>query len=242
MTCFRSFLFPLLAAAAALLVFSCTAAAEEAATTAATTCHLKNVTPRNFAPSFSAQSVIEGEFVKISLEQYLKAGKWVVLLFYPFDFTFVCPTEIRAFSEHAGDFASINTQVLGISTDSHHTHLAWIRTEPKNGGLGHINYPLVADTSKAISRAYGVLVEDENDGMYGAALRGLFIIDPSGKIRSVTINDDHVGRSVEETLRLIKGFQYADTHDVVCPAGWLPGKKTIKPNPEGIREYFKESL
>jgi peroxiredoxin (alkyl hydroperoxide reductase subunit C) len=129
---------------------------------------------------------------------------------------------------------------LGISTDSHHTHLAWIRTKREDGGLGKVNFPLIADTSKQISRSYGVLVEDSEDAMYGAALRGLFVIDPKGTVRSLTINDDAVGRHVDETLRLIKAFQYADTHDgEVCPASWKPGDRTMKANPEGVREYFR---
>jgi peroxiredoxin (alkyl hydroperoxide reductase subunit C) len=177
-------------------------------------------------------------FAKLSVADYLRAGKWVVLLFYPFDFTFVCPTEIIAFSEAHRNFSEITAQVLAISTDSHHTHLAWVRTPRKDGGLGVMNIPLVADTSKTISKAYGVLVEDENDAMYGAALRGLFLIDPKGTIRSVQINDDHVGRNVEETIRLIKAFQFADEHGEVCPANWHPGDATIKPDPVGSKEFF----
>jgi len=198
------------------------------------------VTPRNTAPAFKAQAVIDEKFAKVSLEQYTKAGKWVVLLFYPYDFTFVCPTEILSFSAATSAFAEIDTQVLAISTDSVHTHLAWQRTKREDGGLGPVDIPLVADTSKQISRSYGVLVEDQDDPMFGAALRGLFIIDPTGKVRSLTINDDQAGRNVDEVLRLIKAFQYAATHEgEVCPASWQPGSQTIKANPEGIKEYFK---
>ena len=121
------------------------------------------------------------------------------------DFTFVCPTEIQAFSENHGAFAEVGAQVLAISTDSHHTHLAWIRTAREDGGLGPIAIPLVADTSKQISRRYGVLVEDSDDPMFGAALRGLFIIGPDGRIRSLQMNDDQVGRNWQEALRIIKG-------------------------------------
>lgn len=134
--------------------------------------------PRHAAPLFKSKAVLEDKFVDVSLSQYTEKGKWVVLLFYPFDYTFVCPTEIISFSEKAGDFAAIDTQVLAISTDSHHTHLAWSRTSRKDGGVGQLNIPLVADVSKRISTNYGVLVEDEDDDMFGAALRGLFIIDP----------------------------------------------------------------
>ena len=158
----------------------------------------------------------------------------------------VCPTELVAFSDRASEFSDINTKVVAISTDSHHTHLAWIRTKRVDGGLGGMNIPLVADISKEISRAYGVLVEDPEDDMYGAALRyegcaacqwpvalreahtpagggvcsGLFVIDPQGIIRSIQINDDQVGRSVTETVRLIKAFQFADEHKgEVCVVG-----------------------
>ena len=162
------------------------------------------------------------------------------LLFSPFDFTFVCPTEIQAFSSHYLDFLALNTSVLAISTDSHHTHLAWIRTPREDGGLGSINIPLVADTSKQISRRYGVLIDDADDSMYGAALRALFIIDPSGRIRSMQINDDQVGRNHEEALRIIGAFQWAEQNDAVCPASWKqPGDSTLKATPEGIREFWR---
>jgi peroxiredoxin 3 len=161
--------------------------------------------PRWKAPKFeNVQAVVDGEFKQVSLKDF--AGKYVVLLFYPFDFTYVCPTEIIAFSEAVEKFAALNTQVLGISTDSHFTHLAWINTPRANGGLGKINFPLLADISKDLSRDYGVLVGCKKDPMYGAALRGLFIIDGKGKIRTVQINDEQVGRSVDETLRLVKAF------------------------------------
>lgn len=129
-----------------------------------------------------------------------------MIVFYPFDFTYVCPTELIAFSEAVSQFDQVNSKILGVSTDSHHTHLAWVKTPRTEGGLGKIEFPLLADFSKEISRNYGVLVDDAQDGMYGAALRGIFIIDGEGKIRSMQINDDSVGRSVDETLRLIKGF------------------------------------
>ena len=130
--------------------------------------------------------------------------------------------------------------MLAISTDSHHTHLAWTRTSRADGGVGKLDIPLVADVSKRIAQSYGVLVTDENDDMFGAALRGLFIIDPKGLVRSVQINDDAVGRSVDETIRILKAFQYADTHaGEACPASWTPGSDTIKANPYGSKEYFK---
>jgi len=199
-----------------------------------------NVRPRKEAPLFKAKAVLNDKFIDVSLKQYAAEGKWSVLLFYPFDYTFVCPTEIISFSEHNKDFVDINTQVLAISTDSHHTHLAWSRTPRDQGGVGKLQIPLVADTSKRISADYGVLVTEEDDDMFGAALRGLFIIDPAGIIRSIQINDDAVGRSVEETLRLLKAFQWADGHvGEACPASWTPGSDTIKTNPYESKEYFK---
>ena len=142
----------------------------------------------------------------------------------------MCPTELIAYSEAMSSFSEINASILGVSTDSHHTHLAWVKTPRTEGGLGKIDYPLLGDFSKEISRKYGVLVEEESDPMFGAALRGIFIIDENGIVRSMQINDDSVGRSVDETLRLIKGFQFADKHGQVCPANWQPGEKTIIPN------------
>jgi len=200
----------------------------------------KHLRPRMKAPLFKAKSVLNDEFVDIDLQNNIDQGKWTVLLFYPFDYTFVCPTEIISFSQNNQNFKDINTQVLAISTDSHHTHLAWTRTPRENGGVGQLEIPLVADISKRISANYGVLVSEEDDDMFGAALRGLFIIDPTGTVRQMQINDDAVGRSVEETLRLVKGFQYADSHQgEACPASWIPGGDTIKANPNDSKDYFK---
>ena len=165
-----------------------------------------------------------------------------MLLFYPFDFTYVCPTELIAFSENIAKFKELNTEVLGISTDSHFTHLAWLKTKREEGGIEQLSYPLIADISKEISKSYGVLVEDREDELFGAALRGLFIIDGKGKVRTLQINDAPVGRSVEETLRLIQAFQYTDVHGEVCPAGWKPGQKTIIPDQEKKRVYFQETF
>jgi alkyl hydroperoxide reductase subunit AhpC len=177
--------------------------------------------PRQYAPTFKAKAVIDDKFIDVSLKEYIDAKKWVVMLFYPFDFTFVCPTEILSFSGKNTEFQGLNAQVLAISTDSHHTHLAWSRTSRPDGGVGKLEIPLVADISKKISADYGVLVDDENDGMYGAALRGLFIIDPSGLVRHIQVNDDAVGRSVDETIRILQAFQYADSHQgEACPASW----------------------
>jgi len=184
------------------------------------------------APDFTATAVVDQEFKEISLAQY--RGKYVVLFFYPLDFTFVCPTEITAFSDRYADFSSRNTEVLGVSVDSQFSHLAWVQTDRKNGGLGDIAYPLVADLNKTIARDYQVLDEDA-----GIALRGLFIIDPDGVVMHSTINNLPVGRSVDETLRVLQAFQYVQSHpDEVCPANWTPGEKTMNPDPVKSKDFF----
>jgi len=185
------------------------------------------------APDFKGQAVVDGQFKEISLSDY--KGKYLVLFFYPLDFTFVCPTEIIAFSEAMDKFSDLNTAVVGVSTDSHFSHLAWINTPRKQGGLGGLKYPLLSDFNKNISREYGVLVEEA-----GLALRGLFLIDPEGTLRQMTVNDLPVGRSVEETLRLVKAFQFVEKHGEVCPANWQPDSDTIKPDPEGSKAYFEK--
>ncbi|MFM7171025.1 MAG: peroxiredoxin, partial [Cyanobium sp.] len=157
------------------------------------------------APDFTATAVVDQEFKEVTLSHY--RGKYVVLFFYPLDFTFVCPTEITAFSDRYGDFSSRNTEVLGVSVDSQFSHLAWVQTDRKAGGLGDIAYPLVADLTKDIARSYGVLDEEA-----GIALRGLFIIDPDGVIMHSTINNLPVGRSVDETLRVLQAFQHVQSY------------------------------
>ncbi|XP_071946988.1 peroxiredoxin-2-like [Antedon mediterranea] len=185
------------------------------------------------APPFQGLAVVDGQFKEISLEDY--RGKYLVLFFYPLDFTFVCPTEIIAFSDRAAEFHNLDTEVIGVSVDSHFSHLAWINTPRKDGGLGQMNIPLLSDFKKKISRDYGVLLENE-----GLALRGLFLIDPEGCVKHLSINDLPVGRSVDEVLRLVKAFQFVEKHGEVCPAGWTPDSDTIKPDPEGAKEYFSK--
>ena len=192
---------------------------------------------RGKAPSFTAKAVKGTEFVDINYPEDFK-DKYMVLIFYPFDFTYVCPTELIAFSDKYAEFQNLNTEVLGISADSQFTHLAWIQTPKKQGGVGELNYPLVSDFSKNIGRAYKVLEEDSNDDLYGAALRGLFIIDGEQNIRHLQINDAPVGRNVEEVLRLIQAFQHTDEHGVVCPANWEKGSMTMDPTEAGKNEYF----
>ncbi|XP_012267142.2 peroxiredoxin-like [Athalia rosae] len=184
------------------------------------------------APDFSGTAVVNGDFKDIQLSDY--RGKYVVLFFYPLDFTFVCPTEIVAFSDQMSQFAALNTEIIGVSTDSHFSHLAWINTPRKQGGLGGLAYPLLSDFNKQISAKYNVLIEES-----GIALRGLFIIDKEGILRQFCVNDLPVGRSVDETLRLIKAFQFVEKHGEVCPANWQPDSKTIKPNPKDSKQYFE---
>jgi peroxiredoxin 2/4 len=187
------------------------------------------------APDFSATAVYDQDFMDVKLSGY--RGKYVVLFFYPLDFTFVCPTEITAFSDRYDEFKAINTEVLGVSVDSQFSHLAWIQTDRKSGGVGDLHYPLVADLKKEISAAYNVLDPDA-----GIALRGLFIIDKEGIIQHATINNLAFGRSVEETLRVLQAIQHVQAHpDEVCPAGWKPGDKTMNPDPTKSKVYF-ESL
>ncbi|KAF1314619.1 Peroxiredoxin-2, partial [Globisporangium splendens] len=192
---------------------------------------------RRPAPAFTADAVVNGEFKKVSLSDY--KGKYVVLFFYPLDFTFVCPTEIIAFSEKAEEFRKIGCEVLGCSTDSKFSHLAWINTPRKKGGLGEMDIPLIADYNKDIARAYDVLVEDGDE--VGASFRGAFIIDGNGILRQITVNDLPVGRNVDEMLRLVEAFQYTDEHGEVCPAGWKKGKATMKADVKGSLEYFESA-
>lgn len=185
------------------------------------------------APAFKTTALVDGKFKEVALEDY--KGKYVVLFFYPADFTFVCPTEIIAFSDSIAKFKELNVEVLGCSTDSHFVHLAWTNVPRTDGGIGKIDYPLLGDKSGEISTAYGVLTPK------GLPLRGLFIIDGNGVLRQITINDFPVGRSVEETVRLLQAFQFVDKHGEVCPAGWKPGNPTIKPDTEKSKEYFKKA-
>lgn len=184
------------------------------------------------APDFTATAVVDQEFKTIKLSDY--RGKYVVLFFYPLDFTFVCPTEITAFSDSYAQFKDINTEILGVSVDSEFSHLAWIQTDRKTGGVGDLNYPLVSDIKKTLSADYNVL-----DPEAGIALRGLFIIDKEGILQHSTINNLSFGRSVDETFRVLQAIQYVQSHpDEVCPAGWQPGDATMNPDPIKSKEFF----
>jgi peroxiredoxin (alkyl hydroperoxide reductase subunit C) len=183
------------------------------------------------APDFKAQSVMpDGSFKQVAMSDY--RGKHVILFFYPLDFTFVCPTEIIAFSERVGEFESRGVQVLGASIDSHYSHLAW-RNQPRNaGGIGQITYPLISDLDKKISQAYDVLLPT------GVALRGLFLIDKEGVVRHQVVNDLPLGRSVDEALRVVDALQFFEKNGEVCPADWREGSATIKPNPKESQKFF----
>lgn len=162
------------------------------------------------APDFTAQAVVDGQIKEVSLRDY--RGKWVVLFFYPLDFTFVCPTEIQGFNEKFNEFEKINCQILGASVDSVYSHLDWMKD------LGQLRFPLVSDLTKRISRDYGILMEDK-----GISFRGAFVIDPDGILRSYVVNDLAVGRNVDEVLRIVQAFQTGE----LCPVGWKPGEKTL---------------
>jgi len=183
------------------------------------------------APDFAAQAVLpDNTFAEIKLSDY--RGKYVVLFFYPLDFTFVCPSEILAFNKAVKVFAKKNTQVLGVSVDSHFTHWAWRQTPVNKGGIGEIQFPLVADLNKKISRDYDVLINDS------VALRGLFLIDQKGIVRHQLVNDLPLGRNVDETVRILDALQFTETHGEVCPANWKEGDEAMKPTADGVASYL----
>ena len=187
---------------------------------------------QKLAPDFSADAVLpNGDFKELTLSSF-REKKYVALFFYPLDFTFVCPSEIISFSNREKQFAELDTQVIGVSVDSKFSHYAWRKTPINEGGIGPIEFPLVSDLSKEISRDYGVLLND------AVALRGTFIIDKAGIVRHATLNDLPLGRNVDETLRLIEALQHTETHGEVCPAGWRKGKAGMRPNAGGVAAYL----
>ena len=183
------------------------------------------------APDFTAEAVLgDGSISEISLSDY--KGQYVLLYFYPLDFTFVCPTEIIAFNKKVEEFKKRNTQLIGVSIDSAFTHSAWRRTPLNEGGIGEIDYPLVADLKKSIATDYGVLFDDS------IALRGLFLIDKEGVVRHALVNDLPLGRSVDEAIRMVDALQYFETNGEVCPANWKQGEEAMKPDAEGVANYL----
>lgn len=185
------------------------------------------------APNFEADAVLGNDFKRIKLADY--KGKWLALFFYPLDFTFVCPTEITAFSDRAEDFKKLGCEVLGCSVDSKFSHLAWINTPRSKGGLGEIRYPLLADLDKKIAADYGVLLSG------GVALRGLFLIDPQGNVKYEVVHDLGVGRNVDEALRVLQAFQQVEKTGEVCPANWTQGKDTMVPDPVKSQKFFSKA-
>ncbi len=184
------------------------------------------------APDFKADAVMpDGSFKQVSLADY-KGKNQVLLFFYPLDFTFVCPTEIIAFSERNAEFRELGVQVLGCSVDSKFSHLAWRERPRKDGGIGDVTYPIIADMNKEIARSYDVLLDA------GIALRGLFLIDKDGTVRHQVVNDLPLGRSVDEALRMVKALQFFEKNGEVCPADWKEGSATIKADPKKSKEFF----
>ncbi len=185
------------------------------------------------APDFTAQAVMaDNSMQDLSLSSY--RGKHVILFFYPLDFTFVCPSEILAFNKALKEFEKRNCAIIGVSVDSQFTHFAWKNTPVDNGGIGDIQFPLVADLNKSISQNYGVLLSD------GVALRGLFLIDKEGIVRHETINDLPLGRNVNEAIRVLDALQFVEEHGEVCPANWKPGDEAMKPTAAGVAEYLSK--
>ncbi|MFQ5469283.1 MAG: peroxiredoxin [Gammaproteobacteria bacterium] len=184
------------------------------------------------APDFTATAVMADNSMneEFSLSDY--RGKYVVLFFYPLDFTFVCPSELIAFDHRLAEFEKRNVQVIGCSVDSHFSHLAWKNTEIKNGGIGQVKYPLVADLTKGIGRDYDVLFDD------AVTLRGSFLIDKDGVVRHQVVNDLPLGRNIDEMLRMVDALQFTEEHGEVCPAGWTEGQKGMTASTEGVAEYL----
>ncbi len=183
------------------------------------------------APDFTAQAVMaDNSFAELTLSSY--RGKYVIVFFYPLDFTFVCPSEITAFNRALDEFRKKDTEIIGISVDSQFTHLAWKNTPIDQGGIGDIQFPLVADLDKKVSQAFGVLLED------GISLRGLFLIDKEGIIRHEIVNDLPLGRNTDEALRMVDALQFFEAHGDVCPANWKTGDDAMKPTAEGVADYL----
>lgn len=201
------------------------------------------------APSFTAKAVVNGfEIVEnFSLDQYI-GKKYVMLMFYPKDYTFVCPTELHAFQAALPEFEKRNVQIVGVSTDTEHVHWAWLNTPKEQGGIKGVKYPLVADINKTISDDYDVLegewIENEDGEMSiegeMVAYRGLFFIDKNGIVQHQLVNNEPIGRSVAEALRTIDAWQHFEEHGEVCPANWNKGQEAMKENHKGVAEYLSK--
>ncbi len=184
------------------------------------------------APDFSAKAV-KGDEISDHFKLSSYKGKYVILFFYPLDFTFVCPTELHAFQKSLPDFKNRGVEVIGVSVDSPYSHLAWLKTPRSKGGIEGVSYPIVSDLNKSISRDYDVLLEEA-----GISLRGLFLIDCEGVVRHQVVNDLPLGRSIEEALRMVDALQYFEKNGEVCPANFKQGDKAMKPTQAGLEQYF----
>ena len=185
------------------------------------------------APDFTAKAVMpDNQIADLTLSDY--KGRYVILFFYPLDFTFVCPTEILAFNKKLDEFRKRDCVIIGVSVDSEFSHLAWKNTPVKMGGIGDIKYPLVSDITKNIARSYGVLIDES------VALRGLFLIDREGIVRHQVVNDLPLGRSEDEALRVLDALIFTEKYGEVCPANWHPGDEAIVPTPEGISNFLSK--
>jgi peroxiredoxin (alkyl hydroperoxide reductase subunit C) len=187
------------------------------------------------APDFTATALMPDNTFsdKFTLSSFL--GKYVVIFFYPLDFTFVCPSEIIAFDKKLPEFKRRNCEMIGVSVDSHFTHLAWKNTPVNKGGIGNVQFPLVSDLNKEISRKYGILLNDS------ISLRGLFLIDKKGVVRHSVVNDLPLGRNVEEALRMVDALQFTEEFGEVCPANWRKGEEGMKPTADGVASYLAKN-
>lgn len=188
----------------------------------------------NEAPDFTAIAVMPDNTFNEEFSLSALRGKYVLLFFYPLDFTFVCPSEILAFNKAVDAFKEKNCEVVGVSIDSHFSHLAWKNTAINDGGIGNVQFPLVADLDKSIAKNYGVLLD------MGIALRGLYLIDKEGVIRHQVVNDLPLGRNVDEALRMLDALQFTEEHGDVCPANWNKGDDAMEPSAEGVAKYLSE--
>lgn len=185
------------------------------------------------APQFTAKAAQKEQIIdEFSLSQFIDK-KYVIFFFYPLDFTFVCPTELHAFQEKTSEFESRDVQIVACSTDSWFSHAAWLNTPKNKGGIQGVEYPIVSDFTKEISRSYDVLVESQ-----GLALRGLFLIDKKGIVQHQVVNNLPLGRSVNEALRIIDALQFFESYGEVCPANWQKGDKAMTPDSKGLEKYF----
>ena len=187
------------------------------------------------APEFTAPTVMPDNSIDAEFSLSSLKGKYVVLFFYPLDFTFVCPTEILTFNRKLAEFKERGAEVVGVSVDSQFTHLAWKNTAIENGGIGDVQYPLVADLTKSISRDYGVLLEEA-----GVAYRGTFLIDKEGVVRHAVVNDLPLGRNIDDAVRMVEALRHHETHGEVCPANWKQGEDAMQPTPDGVAAYLAE--